>query len=201
MRFAYTVERASASTRLGLRYSGCGPSSMPLVIVAIIPNGLIDLTNRWNARGSGPIVVLKENDIILSINGSSKETHGMDVVRKTLWSDRVLVFEILRPDPPPGPPPGQEYDPWDINLLGSCPPAAPGPPPGRAPGPPRGPPPGPPLEMLVDPLCVRFTHDKIRSVFRNGKSLDDTIVGLLEGRISKYAFRPIEVSRDTIGIG
>ena len=55
--------------------------------------------------------------------------------------------------------------------------------------------------MLVDPLCVRFTHDKICSVFRNGKSLDDTIVGLLEGRISKHAFRPIEVSRDTIGIG
>ena len=107
MRFAYTVERWDASTRLGLRLRGCAYSSMPLAIEAIIPRGLIDVTNKWKATGSEPIPILQPDDIILSVNGSTKEQHGMPVVWTTLATDRQLVFAILR----------GEYDPWDITRL------------------------------------------------------------------------------------
>ena len=46
----------------------------------------------------------------------------------------------------------------------------------------------------VDPLTVRFTHDRISSKFRDGHSLDYTIKQLLDERLSKDDIPPIEVS-------
>ena len=80
MRFVYTLERWDVSTPLGLRLRGCGYSAVPLAIEAIIHRGLIDVTNRWKASGSEPTPLLQPDDIIISVNGSTKEQHGMPVV-------------------------------------------------------------------------------------------------------------------------
>ena len=47
---------------------------------------------------------------------------------------------------------------------------------------------------MVDPRTVRFTHDIINSVFRNGNSVDFTIGCMLDGSLTPEDFPPIEVS-------
>ena len=79
-------------------------------------------------------------------------------------------------------------------------------PPALAPPPPAGPPPPPAARpslrsLTVDPRTVRFTHDSINACFRSGTAVDDAIEDILKGKMKIRAFPPIEVSRDTIGIG
>ena len=184
MRYEYTVERDKSSTRLGLRLLGTrSPATIPISILEIQRGGLIDVTNQWRLLGPRFVPVLEPGDIILSANGSSKQVHGMEIVWIALRQDRRVVLEMFR----------HEHDPWDIGILGGAP----------------APPPGPPPELVgsgswvrtidVDPLQVRFTHDNIRSHFRNGNSVDMTIGDLLSGKLKKHQFPALEVSRDSIG--
>ena len=55
--------------------------------------------------------------------------------------------------------------------------------------------------ISVDPLTVRFTHDRISAKFRYGGSLDYTIQQLIDREISKDDFPPIEVSLVAMDMG
>ena len=188
MRYDFVVEREKESTLFGLRFTGLADASKPIVILEVRPGSLVDMVNRWNSTAKYPRPSIQPGDIILSANGCSKASHGSEMMRLVLRGDRRVLFAMERGD----------YDPWDIMRLAgpSVPPPASLLPAGR----PR-PPAARPRSLVVDPLTVRFTHDRINPCFRDGGSLDTTIDQILNGNMSIKAFPSMEVSRDIIGIG
>ena len=102
MEFTYTVEREATWQPLGLQYRGMEEPTMPLVITAIKPGGIIARANEEQARRSEPWRTLQPGDIILFVNTCSKEAHGTSDMIITLMVDRRLVFQIQRYDNIPG---------------------------------------------------------------------------------------------------
>ena len=194
--FTFTVERPAKWSPLGLHYTGLEETSMPLVITAITPGGIIAKANEEQERRSERCRILKPGDIILFVNTCSKELNGSSDMRITLMVDRRLVFQIQRYDnilcdaswlttdvPCMEPQGGCEVVQQEVvhttcnhtraNAVRTN-----------------------DMERLiyVDPLTVRFTHDRISSKFRDGNSLDYTIEQLLRRELSKDDIPPIEVS-------
>ena len=171
--FTFTVERPAKWSPIGLRYTGLEETSMPLVITAITPGGIIAKANEEQERRSERCRILKPGDIILFVNTCSKELHGSSDMRITLMVDRLLVFRIQRDEVVRQEVVHTTCNHTRANAVRTN-----------------------DMERLisVDPLTVRFTHDRISAKFRYGGSLDYTIQQLIDREISKDDFPPIEVS-------